>query len=236
MIEALRSGGAGLPDADGGGGGAVPPVTLYRAGWATNDGDDGDGASWRGPGLGGKPTVGAHLVLPGSVVRVGQLLRLHVAGGDVHRGGRRAATATAAAAASDDAAAKKTAAAPDADAGGGAGGDAATAGTPPPPPDSTAAEWAAALSVLGLEAAARAVDGWVPVGGLAFCRDGLAVRSVVDSMAGRLGLPPAAVVGLVGGAGGAVGNVGGGGGGGAVTAVTAAAVSYVVVYARAGGA
>lgn len=231
LIEALRSGGAGLSGAGGDDDAASPPITLYRAGWATDDGGDGD-EGWRGEGLGGSPQVGAHLVLPGGVVRVGQLLRLYVAGGDVLPPSTRVpgASAGAGSLATDP---QRTA---DVDA-----VDFATASaistSNDAPEGSTAREWATALNVLGLEVAGRAADGWVPVGAVAFCRDGVTVSAVTAGLAARLGVDTSAVVGVDAGAGGAVGNVGGVGRGeaAAVTAVTAAAVSYFVVYARGDG-
>lgn len=225
LIEALRSGGAGLSGAGGDDDAASPPIRLYRAGWATDDGGDGD-EGWRGGGLGGTPEVGAHLVLPGGVVRVGQLLRLYVAGGDVLPPSTRVPGTSA------------DAPPPTTDAADANAADAAVAPaistTTDAPEGSTAREWATALNVLGLEVVGRAADGWVPVGAVAFCRDGITVSAVTADLAARLGVDTSAVVGLDAGTGGAVGNVGGVGRGeaAAVTAVTAAAVSYFVVYAR----
>lgn len=228
LIEALRSGGAGLSDAAGDDDAAPPPITLYRAGWATDDGGDGD-EGWRGEGLGGTPQVGAHLVLPGGLVRVGQLLRLYVAGGDVLSPSTRVPGSSVGSGSpatepqrSADADAVDVVDAP------------AISTTKDSPEGSTAREWATALSVLGLEVAGRVADGWVPVGAVAFCRDGITVSAVTAGLAARLDVDTSAVVGVNAGAGGAVGNVGGVGRGvaAAVTAVTAAAVSYFVVYAR----
>ncbi|GAB0492185.1 hypothetical protein MMPV_003445 [Pyropia vietnamensis] len=231
LIEALRSGGAGLSGEGGGDDAASSPITLYRADWATDDGGDGD-EGWRGAGLGGTPQVGAHLVLPGGVVRVGQLLRLYVAGGDVLPPSTRVPA---------DSTGMGT---PRTEPRGAADADAVDVAAGPTistandaPAGSTAREWAAALNVLGLEVASRAADGWVPVGAIAFCRDGITVSAVTTGLAARLGVDPSAVVGVDAGAGGAVGNVGGVGRGeaAAVTAVTAAAVSYFVVYTRGDG-
>lgn len=231
LIEALRSGGAGLSGEGGGNDPASPPITLYRAGWATDDGGDGN-EGWRGEGLGGTPQVGAHMVLPGGVVRVGQLLRLYVAGGDVLPPSARV-PADSIDAGSAGTEPRRTADADAVD----VAADPAISTTNDAPQGSTAREWAAAMNVLGLEMAGRAADGWVPVGAVAFCRDGITVSAVTAGLAARLGVDPSAVVGVDAGAGGAVGNVGGVGRGEAatVTAVTAAAVSYFVVYARGDG-
>lgn len=231
LLDVLRSGGAGLGGAGGDDDAAFPPITLYRAGWATDDGGDGD-ERWRGEGLGGTPQVGAHLVLPGGVVRVGQLLRLYVAGGDVLPHIARVPGGSA------DAGSRATEPQRTADADAVDVTDAPTVPTTNDSPEgSTAREWDTALKVLGLEVAGRAADGWVPVGAVAFCRNGITVSAVTDGLAARLGVDPSAVVGVDAGTGGAVGNVGGVGRGdaAAVTAVTAAAVSYFVVYVRGDG-